>query len=81
MLGILIVAIVVVVNLFGRQIGGRLDLTPGKAYTLSSATKQILGNLDDLLTIKYFVSQELPTEIGIVKRDIGDLLADFRSAG
>lgn len=78
---LLIVAIVVVVNLFGRQIGGRLDLTPGKAYTLSSATKQILGNLDDLLTIKYFVSQELPTEIGIVKRDIGDLLADFRSAG
>jgi ABC-type uncharacterized transport system involved in gliding motility auxiliary subunit len=78
---LLIVAIVVVVNLFGRQIGGRLDLTPGKAYTLSPATRQILGNLDDLLTIKYFVSQEVPTEIGIVKRDIGDLLADFRSAG
>ena len=78
---LLIVAIMIVVNLFGRQIGGRVDLTPGKAYTLSPATRQILGNLDDLLTIKYFVSRELPTEIGIVKRDIGDLLADFRSAG
>lgn len=77
----LIVALLVVVNLFGRHIGGRLDLTPGKAYTLSPATRSILGNLDDLLTIKLFVSEELPTEFAIVRRDVHDLLADFRSAG
>ena len=78
---VLIVVLLIVVDLFGRQIGGRLDLTPGKAYTLSPATKQILRNLDDILTIKFFVSRELPAEMGIVKRDIGDLLADIRSAG
>jgi ABC-2 type transport system permease protein len=77
----LIVAILIVVNLFGRHIGGRLDLTPGNAYTLSPATKTILGDLDDLLTVKLFVSEELPTEFGIVKRDIADLLADIRNAG
>ena len=77
----LIVALLVVVNLFGRHIGGRLDLTPGKAYTLSPATRKILKNLPDLVTIKLFVSKELPTQFQIVRRDVNDLLADFRSAG
>jgi ABC-type uncharacterized transport system involved in gliding motility auxiliary subunit len=77
----LVVALLVVVNLFGRNIGGRLDLTPGKAYTLSPATRSILGDLGDLVTIKLFVSEELPTEFAIVRRDVNDLLADFRSAG
>ena len=31
----------VVVNLLGSYIGGRLDLTPGQAYTLSPATREI----------------------------------------
>ncbi len=77
----LAIALLVVVNLFGRNIGGRLDLTPGKAYTLSPATRSILGALDDLVTIKLFVSEELPTEFAVVRRDVNDLLADFRSAG
>lgn len=77
----LIVAAMVVVNLFGRHIGGRLDLTPGKVYTLSQATEDLLGELDDLITIKLFVSRELPPEIALLRRDIDDLLRDFRSAG
>jgi ABC-type uncharacterized transport system involved in gliding motility auxiliary subunit/ABC-type transport system involved in multi-copper enzyme maturation permease subunit len=77
----LVAAILIVLNLFGRHIGGRLDLTPGKAYTLSGATKELLGDLDDLITIKLFVSERLPPEISIVRRDISDLLDDMRSAG
>ncbi len=77
----LIAVTLIVVNLFGRHIGGRLDLTPAKAYTLSLATRDLLRELDDLLTIKLFVSKELPTEIALMQRDIADLLGDFRSAG
>jgi ABC-type uncharacterized transport system involved in gliding motility auxiliary subunit/ABC-type transport system involved in multi-copper enzyme maturation permease subunit len=81
-LGTVLVAVtLVVVNLFGGHIGGRLDLTPGKAFTLSPATRDILGGLDDLLTIKLFVTERLPTEISVVKRDVGDLLSDMRRAG
>src|SRR5206468_10989306 len=29
----------IVVNLFGRHIGGRIDLTPGSSFTLSRATR------------------------------------------
>lgn len=77
----LLVATFVIANLFGRHISGRLDLTPGKAYTLSRATKNLVGGLDDIVTIKLFMSKELPSEIALLKRDIEDVLSDFRSAG
>lgn len=78
---VLMTAVLVVVNLFGRHIGGRLDLTPGNQYTLSRATRQILRGLDDFVTIKLFVSKELPTQVALLKRDVGDLLRDLRAAG
>lgn len=77
----LLVAALVVVNLFGRRIGGRLDLTPGKAYTLSRATKRLAGGLEDFVTIKVFASKELPAEIALIQRDLGDVLGDYRAAG
>jgi ABC-type uncharacterized transport system involved in gliding motility auxiliary subunit/ABC-type transport system involved in multi-copper enzyme maturation permease subunit len=77
----LLAASLVVVNLLGGYIGGRLDLSPGRVYTLSPATRQVLGNLDDLVTIKLFASAELPTEVALMKRDVDDLLRDVRAAG
>lgn len=78
---VLLVASMVVVDLLGGYIGGRLDLTPGQAYTLSKATKNILGHLGDLVTIQLFVSRKLPPQIALERRDVNDLLSDYRSAG
>jgi ABC-type uncharacterized transport system involved in gliding motility auxiliary subunit len=78
---VLLVAALIVVNLFGSHIGGRLDLTPGKVYTLSSTTKQMLGNLEDIVLIKLFASRNMDPQFELMKRDINDLLGDFRSAG
>jgi ABC-type uncharacterized transport system involved in gliding motility auxiliary subunit len=77
----MLTASLVVLNLLGGYIGGRLDLSPGKAYTLSSGTRRVLGNLNDLVTIKVFASAELPTEVALMKRDVDDLLRDVRAAG
>jgi len=77
----LLVATLIVVNLFGRHIGGRLDLTPGGSYTLSPATKRILRALPDLVTIKLFASSALPPEVAFLKRDLDDLVRDYRAAG
>ncbi len=76
----MLVATMVVVNLFGRQIKGRIDLTPGNAYTLSPASKEIVSTVDDRVTVTLFASKELPTEIALRKRDVEDLLGDLRSA-
>lgn len=73
-------ATLIVVNLLGSYIGGRLDLTPGHEYTLSPATKQIVGHLDDLVTIKVFASSQLPTRVALLEREMDDLLRDLRSA-
>jgi ABC-type uncharacterized transport system involved in gliding motility auxiliary subunit len=77
----MLAASLIVVNLLGSYIGGRLDLTPGHAYTLSPATREIARGLDDLVTVKVFASKELPTEVALMKRDVDDLLRDLRSAG
>jgi ABC-2 type transport system permease protein len=77
----LLAASLIVVNLLGSYIGGRLDLTPGQAYTLSPASRHLVGELDDLVTIKVYASRELPTEVALMKRDVDDLLRDLRAAG
>jgi ABC-type uncharacterized transport system involved in gliding motility auxiliary subunit len=75
-----IVAVVVVVNLLGGYIGGRLDLTPGRAYTLSPATRTLVRNAGDIVTLELFASRELPPEISLLKRDVDDMLRDLRAA-
>lgn len=79
MLGL--VAIAVLANLLGRHIRGRWDLTPGGAYTLSEPTRDVLRNLDDVVTIRFFASDDLPVQAQSVRRDIEDLLSDFRAVG
>lgn len=80
-LGVLVVlGIVVVLNLFGSRIRGRIDLTEGDLYTLSSGTREVLGDLDDIVQVKLFASSELPAEVQLQLRDVRDLLADMRRA-
>ncbi|MFB6240368.1 MAG: Gldg family protein [Gemmatimonadota bacterium] len=74
-----LLGIFVVVNLLGRHIRGRWDLTPGNAYTISDATRETLTGLDDVVTVKFFVSEELPAQVSHVKRDVVDLLRDYES--
>jgi ABC-2 type transport system permease protein len=75
-----IAAAVVVLNLLGGYVRGRLDLTAERLYTLSEGTREIVSGIEDIVTVKLFVSRELPPEIGLIVRDVRDLLADFRRA-
>jgi len=74
------VALVLVVNLLGSRVRGRLDLTADHLYTLSSGTKDVLRDLDDLVQIKLFASADLPPEVQLQLRDVRDLLADMKRA-
>ncbi len=78
---IALVGVAVLVSLLGSRVRGRLDLTPGKAYTLSRPTRAILSRLDDLVTVKFFRSGNLPPQILPVRRDVEDLLRDLDAAG
>ena len=61
----------------GNSIGGRIDLTEDKLFTLSPATAEILEGLNDVLTLELFESREPPVQVAITARDVGDFLEDF----
>jgi len=72
--------LVVMVNLLGSYVRGRIDLTAGRLYTLEAGTRDLLADLDDIVQVKLFASAELPPELQLSLRDVRDLLADMRSA-
>jgi ABC-type uncharacterized transport system involved in gliding motility auxiliary subunit len=73
-------AVFVLLNLLLSTFSLRLDLSEGKVYSLSSSTKKILKNLDDLVTIKFFVSSDLPTRLLPLKNDVLDFLNEYKKA-
>ena len=75
-----VTVLVVLLNVVGSSIRGRIDLTAEDLYTLSSGTESILRELDDLVQVKLFASAALPPEIQLQLRDVRDLLADMRRA-
>lgn len=77
----LVLLVFVIVTYLVATISLKLDLSNGRAYTLSPATKKILKKLDDLVTIKFFVSSDLPSRFLPVKTDILDLLAEYKKEG
>jgi ABC-type uncharacterized transport system involved in gliding motility auxiliary subunit len=71
---------VVVVNLLGGYLRGRIDLTRDRLFTLSPATRTMVHSLKDVVQIKLYVSKELPPDAQLGLRDVRDLLSDLASA-
>jgi ABC-type uncharacterized transport system involved in gliding motility auxiliary subunit len=69
-----------VINLVLSPISLRLDLSQGQAYTLSQSTKEVLNNVDDVVTIRFFVSSDLPSQIQPLRTDVRDLLSEYDRA-
>lgn len=75
-----LVVLSLLVGWFGSSIQGRWDLTEDQLFSLSPATKDLLSGLDDIVTIRYFSSKELPAEVALVARDVNDFLEDVEEA-
>ena len=73
----LIAAILVVVNLISDKLFYRLDLTEDHSYTLSKATRDILQNLQEPVTITAYFSKELPPAIAETRKDFKDMLIEY----
>src|SRR5690349_21793542 len=70
----------VAVNLISTRVFGRLDLTENKTYTLSKESKALVRNLPDYLTVKAFISPDLPDKITPLGRYVRDLVDEYKSA-
>ncbi len=74
---VLIIGIVITVNFISEQIFIRLDLTEDKTYTLSKATKDILENLNEPVTVKAYFSENLPPDIAKTRKDFQEMLVEY----
>lgn len=73
----LVIGIVIVINLLADEYHFRLDLTEDKQYTLSPATRDILKNLEEPVTVKAYFSENLPPNILKTRKDFQDLLIEY----
>ena len=79
--GLLTFLIVVVVNLFIDDVlRGQWDLTDDDRYTLPDAAKRIAGKLEDVCTVKCYISDPLPSYLAHVPRALRTRLEEFQDA-
>jgi gliding-associated putative ABC transporter substrate-binding component GldG len=78
---LVVIAIVIVINLIGLRLFTRADLTDNKIYTLSAASRNVVRNLKDRLTVKAYFTKDLPPPYNANSRYVNDALEDYRSYG
>ena len=72
------IAALVGANLLIVSIPVRLDLSRGKAYSLSASTTKILRTLKDPVEITFFLSDNIPSSFLTTKNQVNDLLTEYR---
>ncbi|RMG81227.1 MAG: hypothetical protein D6714_13320, partial [Bacteroidetes bacterium] len=60
-----------------RDLFVRWDLTDEKQYTLSKATKDILRNLEDPVTVTAYFTEDLPPQLAKLRDDFRDKLVEY----
>ena len=74
----IIFGILVLINFLSTRRFVRTDLTEDKRYTISEATKDVLGTLDDIVTITVYFSTS-PAEVAQVGRNVRDMLDEYKA--
>jgi gliding-associated putative ABC transporter substrate-binding component GldG len=77
---LLIAGILLLINVLSQRFFLRLDLTQGGQYTLSKATKDILKNLDNPVTVTAYFSKDLPPDLQNTRKDFQEMLVEYRNA-
>lgn len=68
-------------NLVSTKLFFRFDLTKQQTFTLSNASKEVIKNLDQPLSVKAFFTDDLPAPQNEVYQYLEDLLGEYKSNG
>ena len=77
----LVVVIIILINTIINQFTPIIDLTKDKVYSLSKESKNLVKNLKEPMTVKFFVTPNLPPPFSTYERYIKDLFEGYKSAG
>ncbi len=72
---------VALLNVASLYIFTRFDFTENSIYSISKPTKDLIGNLDDRLTVKAYFSKDLPAPYNNVSQFVRDLLQEYKAYG
>ncbi len=78
-LNIIILAILLLIgiNFITRYLFFRIDLTENKEFTLSRASKEILKNMEEDVSVTAYFSDDLPVDIMKTREELDNLLNEF----
>lgn len=74
---LLIFGSLVFINVISENWFVRLDFTEDNRYTLSDASRNIIDELSEPVTIKAYFSENMPQSVAKVKSDFKDLLEEY----
>ncbi len=72
-------AVIILVNIAGTFIKGRVDLTSENRYSLSDATKKMLGEVDDIIFFRVYLDGDFPAGFKKLRKETREMLDEFRS--
>ena len=75
-----VIGCLVVLNLLGLEYFKRLDLTRDQQFTLSGASRSLVANLFNPVTVKAYFTSDMPTPYSNNARYIRDLLDEYYSS-
>jgi hypothetical protein len=73
----IVIGILVFINLIGAAYFVRVDLTAEKRYSLSKASKELAGKLDDVLFVKVYLEGEFPAGFKRLSRSTKEMREMF----
>lgn len=74
---LIVIGIVILANILVQRFFVRWDLTEGNVYSLSKASKEIMRELDDIVTVKVYFSPNLPSPYNNHEQFIRDQLDEY----
>ncbi len=76
---ILYLVVLVLINVVGRTLFFRVDLTANGLYSLSKASVNAVSTLKEPLTVNVFFTKNLPAPYNNVERYLKDMLAEYEA--
>ena len=77
---VLFLILLVLLNFVASNAYIRADLTNQKSYSLSKASKTLVKNLDEPVSIRVFFDKNLPAQYSAVTQYVEDLLDEYKRA-
>lgn len=76
-----IITILFLVNFVGSKIYTRFDLTKEKRFSVSTPSKKLLRNLDDIVTVQIYLDKNVNTGMLRLRKSVEDLMNEYKAYG